>query len=170
MQSKIFMLCAVALVLAAALTFGEKASAQAKEGTYSGTYAAFGTFKATKIGKSRLLTVFDENGLSTANGMFDRTTWHCWGLGDFTDRVGRNRGYCVGTDPAGDEVVLRIVSEKMSLDEKRQKGSLTLSGGTGKYAGITGIGTYVDDGNMFRPSRKGTYVVHAAFEGKYQLP
>ncbi len=170
MRSKKSLLCAAALVLTAALAFGGKASAQAKEGTYSGTYTAFGTFKATKIGKSRLLTVFDENGLSVADGMFDRTTWHCWGLGDFTDRVGRNRGYCVGTDAAGDEVVLSIVSEKMSLDEEKEKGSLTLTGGTGKYAGITGTGTYVNDGNMFRPSREGTYVVHADFEGKYRLP
>ncbi len=170
MRSKKSMVCAAALVSAAAFAFATAASAQPKEGTYRGTYTAFGTFKAAKIGKSRLLTVFDENGLSVAHGMFDRTTWHCWGLGDFTDRVGRNRGYCVGNDPAGDEVVLTSVSEKMSLGEKREKGSLTLSGGTGKYAGITGTGTYVNDGNMFRPSRKGTYVAHAAFEGKYQLP
>ncbi len=154
------------------LAFGIIAtSAQAKEGTWSGTYAAFGTSKATEIGKDRLLIVLDENGLSLSdNPLFDHTTWHCWGQGDFTNGTGQNRGYCVGTDLAGDQVVLDFVSERYKRGEKSVKGSLTLTGGTGKYAGITGSGTYVNDGPTFRATEKGTYFSHTTVHGSYKLP
>jgi len=49
-------------------------------------------------------------------------------------------GYGVAADPAGDQFVESFVTEKHSLDQKSFKGSLTLSGGTGKFAGITGSG------------------------------
>ena len=55
-----------AVALSTAMAFGAAAMAGdlPKEGTYKGTYTAFGTYKATAIGKERVLTVWDENGLS----------------------------------------------------------------------------------------------------------
>jgi hypothetical protein len=50
-----------------------------KEGTSTGTFSAFATFKATVIGKDRILTSFDGNGPSLTNGFADHMTWHCWG-------------------------------------------------------------------------------------------
>lgn len=170
MKSRKSMRSAAALMLAAAIAFSPVVAAQGKEGKWSGTYSAFGTSKAIEIGKDKLLTVFDENGLSVSDGMFDHMTWHCWGLADFTNGMGQGHGYCVGTDTAGDQVALNFESEKHSLTDKSVKGSFTLTTGTGKYAGITGSATYVNDGNMFRPAEKGTYFNHNTNQGTYKLP
>jgi hypothetical protein len=169
MESRNSILPAAALMMAALFAYSTDAAAQAKEGTWKGTYAAFGTSKATAIGKDRLLLVFDENGLSTTDGIFDHTTWHCWGLGDFTSGVGEAHGYCVGTDPAGDQVVGNFAVEQHPMGQKITKGSFTLTGGTGKYAGITGTASFTDDGAMFKTA-EGTYVGHNTTEGTYKLP
>jgi hypothetical protein len=86
MQSCNSLLPAAALMMAALLAYAPDAPAQAKEGAWKGTYTGFGTSKATEIGKDRLLLVNDENGLvmTDGGGIFDHTTWHCWGLSDFT--------------------------------------------------------------------------------------
>ena len=76
-----------------------------KEGTYSATYSGYGTYKATPVGKERLLLVFDQNGLSVRNGIMDHMTQHCWGVGDFINGMGGTHGYCVATDPTGDQLV-----------------------------------------------------------------
>jgi hypothetical protein len=140
-----------------------------KEGPYNGTYSAYGTFKATPIGKERLLTVWDENGLSLTNGFQDHMTWHCWGLGDFTNGTGQGHGYCVGTDPAGDQLVGAIADEKHRMDQKNVSGTFTFTSGTGKYAGVTGVGTLVEHGNDFGATAQGTYVNYLTFEGSYKL-
>jgi hypothetical protein len=63
-----------------------------KEGTLGGTFAAFGTVKATTTGKERLVLALDENGLSVTNGLLDHLTWHCSGLADFTNGAGQAPG------------------------------------------------------------------------------
>jgi hypothetical protein len=99
-----------AVTLGTILTFGAAAMAadMSKEGTISGTYSGFGTFKGTPIGKERLLLSWDENGLQLTNGLLDHVTFHCWGMGDFTNGVGQSHGYCVGTDIAGDQVGVNV--------------------------------------------------------------
>jgi hypothetical protein len=142
-----------------------------KEGTYSGTYSGFGTAKATPIGKERLLVVLDESGLQLSNGLFDHTTLHCWGLADYTNGVGQSHGYCVSTDPVGDQVVFSFgPDEKHAPDQKSWSGSTRLTTGTGTYTGISGGGTYVIHSNEFRPATEGTYVNYATFQGSYKLP
>ncbi len=161
MKSCKTILSAAALILAAALALATAGSAQARQGTLNGTYAGFGTLKETRIGKDRVLTVLDHNALSVRDDpIFGHMTAHCWALGDFTKGVGQVHGYCVYTDLAGDQFVSSFVSEKWSLSQKSFKLPFTLSTGTGKFAGITGSGTYTDDGNTFRPAEKGTYFVH----------
>jgi hypothetical protein len=143
----------------------------AKEGTYSGTYAAFGTFKpATPEGKDRVLLVWDENGLQVTNGMFDHTTWHCWGTGDFTKGVGNDQGYCVATDPAGDQIFQSVVSEKRPLDQKSFGVSVATTGGTGRYAGISGEEHDVCHSGEFKAATEGTYVQYCNIQGNYKLP
>jgi hypothetical protein len=115
-----------------------------QEGTLSGTFVAFGTVKATTTGKERRLLAFDENGLSVSNGVLDRMTWHCSGLADFTNGVGQSQGFCAGHDPVGDQVVFNWESEKHAPEQKVVRGTFSWTGGTGKYAGIRGDGTYVD--------------------------
>ena len=161
-----------AFTLSTAMAFGATAMAadMPKEGTLSGTYSAAGTFKGTPIGKERLLTAWDENGMQLTNGFLDHVTWHCWGLGDFTNGVGQDHGYCVGTDIAGDQVGLNVSDEKHPLDQKVVSGSFTYTTGTGKYAGISGGGTTIQHGGEFRTAAEGTYLSYVTFQGSYKLP
>ena len=158
--------------LATALVLGlaPPAAAQMNEGTVSGTFAAFGTVKTTATGKERLLLAFDENGLSVTNGFLDHTTWHCSGLADFRNGVGQVRGFCAGNDPVGDHVVFDWESEKHPPDQKVVSGTFSWTGGTGKYAGIRGGGTYVDYSGEFRLLSEETVVSYITLQGNYKLP
>jgi hypothetical protein len=161
-----------AFTLSTSMAFGAAAMAAdlPKEGTFSGTYSAVGTTKVLPIGKERVLLTFDENGLSVGEGLFNHWTWHCWGLGDFTNGMGGAHGYCVGTDPAGDQVAINFADEKHPLDQKIVPGSFTLTTGTGKYAGITGSATYEGDESAFRSPEGGPDFDHNTHRGSYKLP
>ena len=92
------------------------------------------------------------------------------GLGDFTSGVRLSHGYCVGTDPSGDQVAINFADEKHSLDQKIVPGSFTLTTGTGKYAGITGSATYEGDESAFRSPEGGPNFDHNTHHGSYKLP
>jgi hypothetical protein len=159
------------IIAALTLGFATPASAQMTEGTFSGTFSSYGTYKATPIGKERALVTFDENGLTLTSGFQDHMTMHCWGLGDFTNGVGQGHGYCVATDPAGDQLVLNWgPDEKHAPDQKTWNGSVTYTTGTGKYVGVSGGYTYVIHANEFRPGAEGTFVNYATFQGSYKIP
>src|SRR5262249_13719520 len=131
--------------LGAAIFFGTAAMAAdlPKEGTFSGSYYPFGTVKVTRVGKELILFVFEENGLIQSNGLFDHMTWHCWGMANFVNGVGAPHGSCVAKDPAGDQISNDFVHENWSsLDAKNVHGSAKITGGTGKFAGISGGFTY----------------------------
>jgi hypothetical protein len=163
---------ALPIVLAPLLVSGlwSSASAQTKEATYKGTYAAFGTLKVTAIGKERLLVVFDENGLNLTDGFINHATAHCWGTGDYTNGMGEDRGYCVGTDPAGDQIVTNIFNPKHALGAKSLSGTDTWTTGTGKLAGVSGSGTYDCDPGDFKTAVDGTYAITCTIQGSYKLP
>ena len=146
------------------------ASGQVLEGTLSGTFAAFGTVEAKTIGKERTVLAIDENGLSVTNGVLDHMTWHCSGLIEFTNGVGQTEGFCAGHDPIGDQVVFNWESEKHAPDQKIVRGTFSWTGGSGKYAGIRGDGTYVDFTGEFQPLAEGTIVSYLTFEGTYRTP
>jgi hypothetical protein len=153
----------IALILALEIP----TSAQMDEGTLSGTFAAFGTAQATATGKERLVFALDENGLSVTNGTLDHMTWHCSGVADFTHGIGQTQGFCAGNDPVGDQVVFNWESEKHTPDQKVVHGTFSWTGGTGKYAGIRGTGTYVEYSGEFRPLAEGTIVSYRTFKGNY---
>jgi hypothetical protein len=154
------------LVLAAVRT----ASAEMLEGTLSGTFAAFGTLETKTTGKERTVLAIDENGLSVTNGVLDHMTWHCSGLVEFTNGTGQTEGFCAGHDPIGDQVIFNWESEKHAPDQKVVHGTFSWTGGTGKYAGIRGDGTYVDYSGEFQPLAEGTIVSYLTFEGTYRTP
>jgi hypothetical protein len=116
--------------------------------------------------------VVDENGLSQSNGLpLDHMTWHCWGTANFVNGVGAPRGSCVMTDPAGDQISMDWVHEKWtSLDAKNVPASAKITGGTGKFAGLSGSWTYVAHVNEFRTAVEGTYALPITFQGSYKLP
>ena len=161
-----------AFALTAAVAFGAAAMAAdlPKEGTFSGKPAGYGTFRAVAIGKERLLIVIDDNSLMLTNGFADHTAWNCFGLGDYTRGVGQDHGYCVGNDPDGDKLVMNWVDEKHTLGQKAFSGSFTWTTGTGKFAGISGGGSYVEHGNEFLAPGEGSYMTYWPVQGNYELP
>jgi len=171
MQSRTCIMSAFTLSISVAFGAAAMAADLPKEGTFSGTFSGVGTAKATAIGKERLLLVFDENGLQLTNGFLDHTTWHCWGLADYTNGMGTEHGYCIATDTEGDQVVASFgPGDKHAPDQKSWTGSGTFTMGTGKYKGISGGWTNVSRGNEFRPTVEGTYLDYATFQANYKLP
>jgi hypothetical protein len=109
--------------------------------------------------------------LTVGQGIIDHMTWHCWGMGDYTNGVGEGRGSCVATDPGGDQIVAEFAdSEKHAPDQKSWNGAAKFTTGTGKYVGISGGFTYVIHGNEFRSAAEGTYTNYATNQGSYKLP
>jgi hypothetical protein len=155
------------------MAFGAAAMAadMPKEGTYDDEYAAYGTSKATAIGKERVLVSFENNGLWLSEGFGNHMTWHCFGLTDITSGMEQFHGYCVGTDPNGDQLVGDFASVgKFPADAKSADGKLTFTTGTGKYAGISGGGTFTCHGPEFRTAVQGTYVNYCTNSGSYKIP
>jgi hypothetical protein len=158
----------VALALAFVLCTPSHPSAQTKDGTYKGAYAAFGKIKAVPVGKDRILVIMsDENGQTVSDGFLDHAVWQCWGIGDYTKGVGHEHGQCIATDPAGDQVVDNWVTEDHELGSKSLKGTDQYTGGTGKYTDVSGGGQFVLDAGFRSP--EGSYALRGAWEGRYQL-
>ena len=171
MQSHTSILSAFTLATAMLCGAGAIAADRAKEGTSDVTLAGAGTFKATPVGKERILIAWEENDLSVGKGILDHMTWHCFGLQDISSGISQYSGYCVITDPVGDQIVVDIASDgKYAADAKSYNGTATFTTGTGKYAGISGGYTIVIHGPEFRTAAEGTYVIYGPVKGSYKLP
>jgi hypothetical protein len=171
MQSRTSILSAFTLTTAMLYGAGAIAADLSKKGTSDVTLAGAGTFKATPVGKERTLIAFEENGVSVGKGILDHTTWHCFGLQDIAGGISQYNGYCVLTDPAGDQIVANIASDgKFRVDAKSFNGTATFTTGTGKYTGISGGYTIVLRGPEFRTAAEGAYVPYGPVQGNYKLP
>jgi len=158
--------------LSTAMFFGTVAMAAdlPKEGTFSCTYYGFGTSKATKVGEERLLVVFDENGLTLSNGFLDHMSWHCWGWTDFRSGIGQSQGIRVGTDRAGNQLVVDFApGEKHATNQTSWNNPGTFTTGTGQFAGVSGGFSNVIHTD-FRPLVEGTYHDVNNCQGTYKLP
>jgi hypothetical protein len=71
------------------------------------------------------------------------------------------------TDPAGDQVIDNWVTEDHELHSKSLKGTDQYTGGTGKYAGISGGGPFELDAGFRTP--EGSYALHGPWQGSYKL-
>jgi len=82
-----------------------------------------------------------------------------------------DHGFHVGMDPDGDRISITTgPDEKHSSNQRSWSSSISLTGGTGKFAGITGAGTYINHANEFRTAAAGTFVNYIAVKGTYKLP
>ena len=127
-----------------------------------------GAGKATPLGKEVLLSPFEQNALTLGDGLVDHLTWHCSGLYEMTKGMAEHHGYCVATDPAGDQFAGNFASDgKYAADAKSYSGAVTFIGGTGKYAGISGGFTYVGHSPEFRAAAEGAFVDYITLEGSY---
>jgi hypothetical protein len=143
----------------------------AKEGSFEGTSYSFGTYRLWPLGSDKLLVSYEEDGLSLGSGPFDHMTWHCWGTTEYSNGIGQGRGYCVGMDPDGDRVSITTgPDEKHASSQRSWTSPMTLTGGTGKFAGLSGSGTYINHANEFRTATPGTFVNYVAVQGNYKLP
>jgi hypothetical protein len=162
-----------ALSLGAALTFGTPAKSTdlPKEGTFSGTYAGAFTLKTYTIGKERMVGVGDSNDFTVGKGFLDHMTWHCFTAFSVMTGMARFNGYCVVTDPAGDQIAADIASDgTYPADAKTVPAKGTYTTGTGKYAGISGSLTNVLHFNEFRTATEGTSANYGQFQATYKLP
>ena len=81
------------------------------------------------------------------------------------------RAHCVHTDPAGDQIVTDNGSNgKYPKDAKSVDGTATITTGTERYTGISGVYKYVCHGSDFKAPTEGTFFVHCTSERKYKLP
>ena len=164
----------VAVNLALALTVVLCASAMAdlpKEGSFEGTAYSFGSYRLTPVGADKLFVSYEEDGLSLGTGPFDHVTWYCWGTTEFSIGIGQGQGYCVGMDSDGDRISITTgPDEKHTPNQRSWSSPMTLTAGTGKFAGIIGSGTYVNHANEFRTATPGTFVNYVVVKGTYKLP
>jgi hypothetical protein len=80
------------------------------------------------------------------------------------------QGYCMVTDPTGDQVVANVASDgKYAADAKSYNGTGTFTTGTGKYAGISGGWTFVGHAPEFRTAAQGTHVQYGSLQGSYKI-
>jgi len=171
MQTRTSLLSAFTLSTAMALGAAAMAADLPKEGTFNVTYFGFGTSKATAIGMDRLLAPFDQNGLTVGNGILDHMTWHCSGLFDVANGMAQWQNRCVGTDPAGDQIVSDGASDgKYAVDARSFSGTGTFTTGTGKFAGISGGWTGVFHSPEFRTTADGSVAEYGSHKGSYKLP
>jgi hypothetical protein len=149
------------VLVAAAFTTAAIAADLPKEGTYSGTYSNPGTYKAYPVGKERVAVSWEADG----------ATWHCFGLEDVASGTQQWHGYCILTDPAGDQIMTSVISEKHTQDTKNFGATGTFTAGTGKFTGIEGGVTFLCHNNAeFRTATAGTYVFLADLKAGYKLP
>ncbi len=86
--------------------------------------------------KERVLNTFDENGLWPGKGFGDHVTFHVFGFGDIANGMEQFRGYSVGTDPNGDQIVVDFASDgKFPADAKSYKGKFTFTTVPGSMSG-----------------------------------
>ena len=163
-----------AFTLSTAIAFGTAATAGdlPKEGTYTATSSVDGTYKATPIGKERVLNTFDENGLSVGSGLLNHLTWHCWGV----DATSRTVG--LSTTATASELT-RWRPSRQQLRERRkiprgrkefQRGRLHSYRAPGSMlASAVAISMWVTRPE-FRTAAEGTFVEYTTIQGSYKLP
>lgn len=169
MQPRTSMLSAAVLSGAMLVSTAAGAADLPKDGTFTATYSAAGTYKATTVSKERWFASWDENGLTVGSGLLDHMTWHCWGVMDGGKGILQGGGYCVLTDPAGDQIATDIASDGKVDYSKPYGVTGAIITGTGRYAGISGGWTLVVHSPEFKTA-EGSYAQYGPMKGSYKLP
>ena len=151
--------------------FGTEAKAQIpKEGTTSFKSVYSGTFKILAMGQERVQMTYEFMGGSigdTPNDVSNNASFRC--IGSFYAVKGEYKDsslFCVSTNPDGDQIFSTYqTSGKMGGGSK---GTYTIVGGTGKWAGVQGSGEFT--GYNLRPQAEGSFQGITLQKGKYKLP
>ena len=154
-------------VLTLVSVLGGNAEAQlTKQGKFRGMFGARGAGTTHEIEKGHVFFVGAFSGVffnDVANGFMDKSSVECPGVNDIVNGLSiANHGYCIVTDKDGDKAFQ--VWKGQDTSPNVGAGDFQWTGGTGKYSGIKGNGTYRYTGISNTP---GYSVV---WEGQWQLP
>ena len=128
-----------------ALAFSSTAESQdARQGTFKGNFGVSFDGTVTEIEKGHVFYAGAFAGVffnDVAGGFIDKSYVVCPGINDVVDGLAAiNHGYCVVTDKDGDKAFLKWQGKDSSPGVGG--GDQHWTGGTGKYAGLTGKTTY----------------------------
>jgi hypothetical protein len=135
----------VIVAAAVAAAFALASPAHAEDGKAIGQFGWLATGKVYQIGKDHVFwvgeyagTFFNDKG---EGSLFHLAGVKCPSFDDFdtNNKKGKGGGYCIISDPAGDQAYLSWQGER---DAKTGRGTFEYTGGTGKYKGITGQNTF----------------------------
>ena len=142
----------------------------AKTGTYSGVFGWLGDGTVHELEENHIFWVGDFTGIflnDAGKGFLHHAAVECPGADDmdFNKSTERAMGYCIATDADGDKAYLIWRCEG---DTVTCPGTFEWTGGTGKYAGLTGNNTFTGISGPINQSgrQSGT----APWKGEWKLP
>ena len=162
----------VTALVTLALTFSTGVSAQPpKQGTTSGTYSHSGTFKALAMGKEHVQIHYEDWGVRNEDqeSTFPARAASSRCLGSYHathGAVDNHTGFCEGIDADGDQWFFTY--QAAWTVESAQTGTFTYVGGTGKYRGISGRGTFTY--KPLRPIAEDSFQGMSIYKGNWKLP
>jgi len=147
-----FTVSATAAVVVAALGMAVLAAEAPKPTNVGLKYALTGKIvQADGLGKNfeTFAAIYEENGTASGNGPDHKM--HCLGVQQGgAGGVAEQHGYCIETDPDGDQVMWKVTPAPHAGTAILQSVHEAL-GGTGKYAGITTTMKSTDQAEMTGP-------------------
>ena len=152
------------LVLGGSLTL--HAEGLPKQGKYRGLFGARAAGTTHELEKDHVFFVGGFSGVffnERNEGFLDKTSVECPGVADIVNGLDiAGHGFCIVSDKTGDKAFLAWKARETSLGVG--KGEFQWTGGTGKYAGISGNNTFsfVSIGN--------TPASAVIWEGEWRLP
>jgi hypothetical protein len=165
-------ICAMCLMFTLGATgcFPAAAADLPKQGDFKANFYGHGTYKGFSVGKTRYESSWEEDGFYLGEGLLNHMSAHCLGMTGKTDQTRHGRSFCAATDIDGDQIMEDVLPEPYQNGAKEIRGVVTFTGGTGKYAGITGEIKFVSYQGLFRSFADNAFEAYAAGEGHYQLP
>ena len=141
----------------------------AKEGSTTGKNYFSGTFTVIAMGEERLQMNYDGTGTivnDAGKGFIHLASTHVLGTLHAVKGAMEETGFMVMTATDGDKVYA-VYKGSGTLGEKA-KGTLTYTGGTGKYTGIQGEGEFTR--YALRDAKEGVWTSMSLFNASYKLP
>lgn len=126
----------IAAIFALTLTH---ATAKADGGAVDVTVTDVTTAESMQIGDGETLFSLDQVLVLTGKGILNDLTGRCLGLEEVEDDTGGSvfNGFCTYVDRDDDKIFMEVQLERASLTDEAS-GPATVTGGTGKYQGVSG--------------------------------
>lgn len=163
------------LVSACSIAVGFAGPALAADYEISSTFVYQVEGDIYTLGDVRVVAIGETSGIVIPSGtegpMAGYTKQVC---PQFIDFFAENIGFCTVTTPEGDEYYSQIVTVPLPQDEwlpgatGANHGEFTYLGGTGRFEGLTGGGTFTS--HNFGPMSNGRFVGFSEITGTYSLP